>query len=167
MTVAAVIVAAGRGHRAGRLLPKQYVPICGRSVLARTLDVFLANSEIASVQPVIHAADADAYAAVVRELTRSGVARLRPAVHGGETRQASVLHGLEALTAAGQPDIVLVHDAARPYASSALIARAIAAADEDLAEAATRVHLANSLQAVLTAPVREWVEPAPPLEAAG
>lgn len=128
MTVAAVIVAAGRGHRAGRLLPKQYVPICGRSVLARTLDVFLANSEIAYVQAVIHAADADAYANVIRELPPAGVARLRPAVHGGETRQASVLHGLEALTVAGQPDIVLVHDAARPFVTYALIATAIASA---------------------------------------
>ena len=128
MTVAAVIVAAGRGHRAGRLLPKQYVPIGGRSVLARTLDVFLANSDIASVQPVIHAVDADAYANVVRELPRAGVARLRPAVHGGDTRQASVLHGLEALTVAGQPDIVLVHDAARPFVTYALIATAIASA---------------------------------------
>jgi 2-C-methyl-D-erythritol 4-phosphate cytidylyltransferase/2-C-methyl-D-erythritol 2,4-cyclodiphosphate synthase len=128
MTVAAVIVAAGRGHRAGRLAPKQYVPICGRSVLARTLDVFLANSEIASVQPVIHAADAEAYAAVVRELAPSGVARLRPAVHGGETRQASVLHGLDALAAAGQPEMVLVHDAARPFVTNALIATAIASA---------------------------------------
>jgi 2-C-methyl-D-erythritol 4-phosphate cytidylyltransferase/2-C-methyl-D-erythritol 2,4-cyclodiphosphate synthase len=126
MTVAAVIVAAGRGDRAGRPGPKQYVQICGRSVLARTLDVFLASSEITSVQPVIHAADAAAYAAVVRELAVPATARLRPPVHGGATRQTSVLHGLDALAAASTPEIVLVHDAARPFVTDALIATAIA-----------------------------------------
>ncbi|GEO96025.1 GntR family transcriptional regulator [Kocuria turfanensis] len=52
-------------------------------------------------------------------------------------------------------------------AEHAQIARAIAEGSEELAEAATRVHLANSLHAVLTTPVREWVQPAPPLDAAG
>ena len=56
---------------------------------------------------------------------------------------------------------------ARAAAEHAQIARAVAEGSEELAEAATRVHLANSLQAVLTTPVREWVQPAPPLEAAG
>ncbi|MFF0988683.1 GntR family transcriptional regulator [Kocuria nitroreducens] len=56
---------------------------------------------------------------------------------------------------------------ARAAAEHAQIARAIADGSEEVAEAATRVHLANSLQAVLTTPVREWVSPAPPLEAAG
>ncbi|MEX5235538.1 GntR family transcriptional regulator [Kocuria arenosa] len=56
---------------------------------------------------------------------------------------------------------------ARAAAEHAQIARAVADGSEELAEAATRVHLANSLQAVLTTPVREWVQPAPPLEAAG
>lgn len=55
----------------------------------------------------------------------------------------------------------------RAAAEHAQIARAIAAGAEELAEAATRVHLANSLQAVLTTPVREWVAPAPPLDEAG
>ncbi|MFI7482991.1 GntR family transcriptional regulator [Kocuria sp. M1R5S2] len=56
---------------------------------------------------------------------------------------------------------------ARAATEHALIARAIAAGDEELAEAATRVHLANSLHAVLTTPVREWVQTGPPLEATG
>lgn len=55
----------------------------------------------------------------------------------------------------------------RAATEHAQIARAIAEGDEELAEAATRVHLANSLHAVLTTPVREWIQPAPPLEAAG
>ncbi|MGX5359478.1 GntR family transcriptional regulator [Kocuria sp. KH4] len=56
---------------------------------------------------------------------------------------------------------------ARAAAEHAQIARAIAEGSEELAEAATRVHLANSLHAVLTTPVREWVHPAPLLDAAG
>ncbi|MGQ1797700.1 GntR family transcriptional regulator [Kocuria oceani] len=56
---------------------------------------------------------------------------------------------------------------ARAAAEHAQIARAIAEGSEELAEAATRVHLANSLHAILTTPVREWVQPAPPLDAAG
>ena len=55
----------------------------------------------------------------------------------------------------------------RAAAEHAQIARAVAEGAEELAEAATRVHLANSLHAILTTPVREWVQPAPPLDAAG
>jgi 2-C-methyl-D-erythritol 4-phosphate cytidylyltransferase/2-C-methyl-D-erythritol 2,4-cyclodiphosphate synthase len=128
MTVAAVIVAAGRGRRAGSARPKQYVPIAGRSVLARTLEVFLSSADIGLVQPVIHAADADAYAAVVQELPEASVVRLCPPVAGGATRQNSVLRGLDALAAASSPEIVLIHDAARPFVTDALITTAVAAA---------------------------------------
>jgi 2-C-methyl-D-erythritol 4-phosphate cytidylyltransferase/2-C-methyl-D-erythritol 2,4-cyclodiphosphate synthase len=128
MTVAAVIVAAGRGHRAGNARPKQYVTLAGSSVLARTLEVFLSCPDIALVQPVIHAADGDAYAAVVRELPEPSTVRLRPPVAGGATRQASVLQGLEALALASAPEIVLIHDAARPFVTDALIRTAVASA---------------------------------------
>ena len=84
-------------------------------LLQRPLDVTF-------VQPVIRPDDVD----LVRRLT-DGMNVLEP-VAGGATRQASVRAGLEALVA-GTPDIVLVHDAARPFASAALITRAIAAAE--------------------------------------
>jgi 2-C-methyl-D-erythritol 4-phosphate cytidylyltransferase/2-C-methyl-D-erythritol 2,4-cyclodiphosphate synthase len=119
--VAAVIVAAGRGRRAGDGEPKQFRGIAGESPLRRSLRVFSRHPEIARVQPVIHADDADRYATAAVGLD------LLPPVHGGATRQGSVRAGLEAL-AADMPDVVLIHDAARPFVSTALIGRAIGAA---------------------------------------
>jgi 2-C-methyl-D-erythritol 4-phosphate cytidylyltransferase/2-C-methyl-D-erythritol 2,4-cyclodiphosphate synthase len=128
--VAAVIVAAGRGTRAsdtGRAgLPKQFRQIGGEIMLTRTLSMFLEHDMVGCVQPVIHAADLDLYEAVAARMPDGDL--MVPAF-GGATRQASVRAGLEAL-AARAPDIVLIHDAARPFASSALISRAIAATEK-------------------------------------
>jgi 2-C-methyl-D-erythritol 4-phosphate cytidylyltransferase/2-C-methyl-D-erythritol 2,4-cyclodiphosphate synthase len=77
------------------------------------------------VQPVIHADDLDLY-----KSSAEGLERLLMHTHGGATRQASVRAGLEALSTR-KPDIVLIHDAARPFASAALVSRAIAAAARD------------------------------------
>jgi 2-C-methyl-D-erythritol 4-phosphate cytidylyltransferase/2-C-methyl-D-erythritol 2,4-cyclodiphosphate synthase len=119
--VAAVIVAAGRGTRAGGNLPKQFRPIGGQTMLRRTLSMFVEHGKVRFVQPVIGREDSDRF----RD-SAAGI-DLLPPVFGGETRQASVRAGLEAL-AVRSPDIVLVHDAARPFASAALIQRAIDAA---------------------------------------
>ncbi|MGL4239734.1 MAG: bifunctional 2-C-methyl-D-erythritol 4-phosphate cytidylyltransferase/2-C-methyl-D-erythritol 2,4-cyclodiphosphate synthase [Beijerinckiaceae bacterium] len=121
--VAALIVAAGRGSRFGGDLPKQYAPLAGRTILARTLAAFSEHPSTDAVQIVIHADDRAAYAAATEATTTK---LLRPAI-GGATRQASVLAGLEALAEAA-PDVVLIHDAARPFVSTALIDAAIAAA---------------------------------------
>jgi len=121
--VAALVVAAGRGLRAGGTVPKQYAAVAGEPMVRRSLALLAAPPDIALVQPVIHPDDAELYRQAAR-----GLDVLEP-VFGGTTRQASVHAGLEAL-AARQPDIVLVHDAARPFASPALIARAIAAAKQ-------------------------------------
>jgi 2-C-methyl-D-erythritol 4-phosphate cytidylyltransferase/2-C-methyl-D-erythritol 2,4-cyclodiphosphate synthase len=120
-TVAAVIVAAGRGLRAGQERPKQYATIAGEPVVRRTLAVFADHPQIDAVQPVIHPDDT----VLFRDAT-AGVALLAP-VFGGATRQESVRAGLEAL-ASRRPDIVLIHDAARPFATPTLLSRAIAAA---------------------------------------
>jgi 2-C-methyl-D-erythritol 4-phosphate cytidylyltransferase/2-C-methyl-D-erythritol 2,4-cyclodiphosphate synthase len=119
--VAAVIVAAGKGLRVGGDSPKQFRPIGGESILRRTLNMFAEHGEVAHVQSVIRPEDAEIY----REQTLR--LEILPPVFGGATRQASVRAGLEALEP-GKPDIVLVHDAARPFASAALVSRAIAAA---------------------------------------
>ncbi len=126
--IAVVIVAAGRGLRAGapdQHLPKQYRQLAGASVLARTLDAFLAHPAIGRVQTVIGAQDADFFAESVRVLADH--AKLLPPVIGGDTRQESVFAGLHALRHE-PPEIVLVHDAARPFVSAALIDAAIDAA---------------------------------------
>ncbi len=122
MTIAAIIVAGGRGSRAGAGLPKQYRPIDGQSSIRRSLVAFIDHPEIAVVQPVIHPDDLTLY--------RDAIAGLEalPAAYGGATRQASVLAGLEAL-APQQPRLVMIHDAARPYLSPRLISRAITAAN--------------------------------------
>jgi 2-C-methyl-D-erythritol 4-phosphate cytidylyltransferase/2-C-methyl-D-erythritol 2,4-cyclodiphosphate synthase len=122
--VAAVIVAAGRGTRAGAAgVPKQFRPVAGETMLRRTLGLFAGAAGCELVQTVIHADDNDLYRAAAAGFN------LLPPVTGGATRQASVHAGLEAL-APHAPDTVLIHDAARPFASAALIARAIAAAQE-------------------------------------
>src|SRR5689334_7086637 len=91
MQVAAVVVAAGRGVRAGGKLPKQFRQIGGDTLQRRALLSFIEASDVHIVQPVIRAEDAD----LVRTLTR-GMDVLAP-VFGGATRQASVRAGLEAL----------------------------------------------------------------------
>jgi 2-C-methyl-D-erythritol 4-phosphate cytidylyltransferase / 2-C-methyl-D-erythritol 2,4-cyclodiphosphate synthase len=121
--VAAVVVAAGRGQRVGGDVPKQYRNIAGEPVIRPALAAFLGHPRIGAVQPVIHAQDAEAFRAAT-----AGLHSLSP-VWGGSTRQASVRAGLEALRAT-RPDFVLIHDAARPFLTGALITRAIDAAAE-------------------------------------
>jgi 2-C-methyl-D-erythritol 4-phosphate cytidylyltransferase / 2-C-methyl-D-erythritol 2,4-cyclodiphosphate synthase len=119
---AALIVAAGRGTRAGGDIPKQYAVIGGAPVFVHCLNTFAAAPNVDALHVVINSND--------ERLYRTGVAgkisKLREPVSGGATRQASVLAGLEAL-ALSPPDFVLIHDAARPFVSSDVIARVIAA----------------------------------------
>jgi len=127
--VAAVIVAAGTGSRMAGAdgLPKQYRTLAGRSVLAHTLSAFLDHPAIDRVVTVIHPDHAALYAAAIADL--AGHPGLAPPVVGGATRQASVRCGLEAL-AGFAPDAVLVHDAARPFVSAAVLDRTVAALTE-------------------------------------
>jgi 2-C-methyl-D-erythritol 4-phosphate cytidylyltransferase / 2-C-methyl-D-erythritol 2,4-cyclodiphosphate synthase len=116
--VGAVIVAAGRGERAGGGVPKQYRPLAGRPVVRFALENFARHPAVNFVVPVVHRDDIGTFSAAA-----VGIDLLTPAF-GGATRQDSVLAGLEAL-APHAPEIVLVHDAARPFVSAALINRAI------------------------------------------
>jgi len=118
--VAAIVVAGGRGVRAGGGIPKQYREIRGAPVLRHALALFTEHPQVGVVQPVIHRDDGAAFAHAAAGL------HLRAPAFGGTTRQSSVRAGLEALQEAA-PEIVLVHDAARPFASPALVSRAIAA----------------------------------------
>jgi 2-C-methyl-D-erythritol 4-phosphate cytidylyltransferase/2-C-methyl-D-erythritol 2,4-cyclodiphosphate synthase len=122
--VAAVVVAAGRGTRSGLDYPKQYKVMGGSPMVRESLRAFASHPEVDTVVPVIHRDDGARFA-----LAAEGIATAKP-VYGAATRQGSVLAGLEAL-AGDAPSIVLVHDAARPFASAALISRAITAAQKD------------------------------------
>lgn len=136
-TIAVIIVAAGRGERARAArasIPKQYRALLGTPVLARTIRAFLAVPNISQIVPVIHADHAERYAALGLEDSR-----LTAPVIGGDSRQASVLEGLKFL-AKTRPDLVLIQDAARPFAEPDLIEGVIAAlADNDGALPATPV----------------------------
>jgi len=120
--IAALIVAAGRGTRAGAGLPKQYRRIGGVPVLSRTLDVFTGHPAIDTVLAVIHPDDRALYDTAILDSPE-----LLPPVHGADNRAGSVLAGLNALADRGGIDIVLIHDAARPFVSADTIDRVIAA----------------------------------------
>jgi 2-C-methyl-D-erythritol 4-phosphate cytidylyltransferase / 2-C-methyl-D-erythritol 2,4-cyclodiphosphate synthase len=114
-TCTALIVAGGRGSRFGGPLPKQYALFEGQPVLRRTLAVFRAAPGIDRIQVVIGPGDEAHYAAAAAGMD------LPSPVQGGASRQHSVLNGLEAL-AAEPPDLVAIHDAARPFVRPADIA---------------------------------------------
>jgi len=119
VSVIALIVAAGRGVRAGGDVPKQYRTIGGKAILRRTAELFLAHPRVDRVAIVIHPEDRDLYAEALGAAA-DPVLRL----DGGPTRQASVLAGLEQIEWLG-PTHVLIHDAVRPFASPRLIDRVI------------------------------------------
>ncbi len=110
----ALIVAAGAGSRAGGVLPKQYHALGGRAMLRHSVEALLHHHVIAGVQVVIHPEHYDLYAQSVDGLA------LLPQVYGGSERSDSVRAGLNAL-APHQPDYVLIHDAARPFLSHAVL----------------------------------------------
>ncbi len=122
---ACLLVAAGRGLRAGAGIAKQWRDLGGRSVAHRTLAVFAAHPAISQVLAVTRPGDD------LADLWAKG-AGLR-CVPGGATRTASVRAGLEALD--GAADRVLIHDIARPLVSTGLIARVAAALDHAVAAA--------------------------------
>ncbi|MFP4536959.1 MAG: bifunctional 2-C-methyl-D-erythritol 4-phosphate cytidylyltransferase/2-C-methyl-D-erythritol 2,4-cyclodiphosphate synthase [Dichotomicrobium sp.] len=124
MTTAALIVAAGRGRRAARpgAPPKQYARLGGKTVLTRTLEVFCAHPQVDHVLTVIGEEDRDLYDDAVRDVARRE--KLRAPVAGGAERQHSALNGLRALVEIA-PEIVLIHDAARPLTPPEVISRVI------------------------------------------
>jgi 2-C-methyl-D-erythritol 4-phosphate cytidylyltransferase/2-C-methyl-D-erythritol 2,4-cyclodiphosphate synthase len=118
----ALVVAAGRGERFGAAVPKQYAGLAGKPVLRHAVEAFVRHPEIDAVRVVIGSEDRDFYAAAVDGLD------LLPPVVGGASRQETVRLGLESLAALA-PERVLIHDAARPLVSAAVIARVVAALD--------------------------------------
>lgn len=121
MRTGIVIVAAGRGERAGSASegPKQYRPIGGRPVIARTLDVLLSWPNRGPVVVVIHPDDTRLFEDATRSVTGiDGVTT----TFGGPTRQQSVLAGLKALAGTGTTQ-VMIHDAARPFIDHSLLDR--------------------------------------------
>jgi 2-C-methyl-D-erythritol 4-phosphate cytidylyltransferase/2-C-methyl-D-erythritol 2,4-cyclodiphosphate synthase len=124
--VAVVIVAAGRGERAGSIDgPKQYRMVGDRPILRRTLEAFLGHPAVGRVAVVIHPDDHARFAKAIGVLPE----RVIP-VNGGSSRQDSVRLGLEALMDYA-PSKVLIQDAARPFVDAGLIDRTISAIGEN------------------------------------
>ncbi len=115
MSVAVIIVAAGRGTRAGGEMPKQWRPLAGQPVLAHTVR---ALSGFGRIVVVLHPDDM----ALGAEILGGSVTL----VAGGETRDASVRNALELLAGTGIEQ-VLIHDGARPLVDTALVGRVLAA----------------------------------------
>ncbi len=136
--IIAIIVAAGRGARAGAGGPKQYRSLAGRAVIARSAAVFLDHPQIDAVRIIIHRDDRSEYDAAMGELLFH--AKLLEPVFGGAERQDSVCIGLESIEDQG-PRRVLIHDAARPFIDERTISRVIDALNtNDGAIAALPVH---------------------------
>jgi 2-C-methyl-D-erythritol 4-phosphate cytidylyltransferase/2-C-methyl-D-erythritol 2,4-cyclodiphosphate synthase len=135
MRIAAILVAAGSGSRFGAETPKQFLPLLGKPVIRHAADALAGHVDL--LQPVGDA--------VAIEAALEGVSHL-PAVAGGDTRRDSVRAGLEALVRHG-PDVVLVHDAARPVIPAGTIQALLAALDETPA-AIPAIPVADTLKAV-------------------
>ncbi len=118
--IVALITACGRGNRfnnspaGGEGVPKQYLPLAGVSLLRHSILAFLNHPKIDDVICVIHHDDVALYEEAV-----VGLDLLNP-IFGGETRQASIRFGLEALRDYN-PDKVLIHDGVRPFVSKRVI----------------------------------------------
>ena len=119
MTTATIIVAAGRGKRAGGDLPKQWQMLTGKPVLGRTIDAFRKQTDVICV--VLHPDDHDLWNDFGLEADA--------VVNGGATRDESVRAGLLAVKD-HNPSKVLVHDAARPLVSKQTIQRVLDALEE-------------------------------------
>ena len=127
MTVTALIVAAGSGTRMGGEMPKQYQLIAGKAVLAHAIDALASHPRIDAVRVVIGEGQQEM---ALEALAGRNVGAL---IVGGATRQESVRLGLEALADQVAPDLVLIHDAARPFCPIDVIDRLLKALETNSA----------------------------------
>ena len=128
MHVTAIIAAAGEGRRLGAGVPKQLLEVGGRTILERSISAFVGHDrvdEVIVVLPPSLAGTPPAWMNTAPNSTASAAVRIVP---GGARRQDSVANAFDSVAA--DSDVVLVHDAARPFVSAELISRAIDAAAE-------------------------------------
>ncbi len=117
MKTVAIIVAAGSGTRAGGSVPKQFAPLAGKPMLKHSFDALTSHPEVDAVVVVVGEGQETALQAALGDV---------PFAIGGSTRRESVRNGL---VLAGDADRVLIHDAARPFLSHAVIDRLLAVLD--------------------------------------
>jgi 2-C-methyl-D-erythritol 4-phosphate cytidylyltransferase len=150
----ALVPAAGFGARMGNELPKQYLPIAGRPMIAHALDTLCACAELATVFVVLSPGDTQFH---TYDWSRYGD-KLQPLFCGGETRAESVANGL--LASELEPDDwVLVHDAARPCLTQAHLAKLIAELRDDAVGGILAVPVADTLKRADAQQRIEFTEP--------
>jgi len=126
MRIFAVIPAGGKGTRSGFNLPKQYLKINGKELIAYTLEVFQKNR---SVDEIIISADPFYFKLLEKIKQKYSFSKLTRLVEAGKERQDSVYNGLNSLSASAG-DIILVHDAVRPLLPAYVLSGAIKTARE-------------------------------------
>lgn len=137
-----LIPAAGSGSRMEAALPKQYLPLLGKPLIAHTIAVFEAAARINSIHVVISADDA-----WWDELNISCGPRVSLHRCGGASRAATVLNGLQAMAGLWhEDDWVLVHDAARPGLSQDSLARLLDTLQDDATGGLLAIPLADTLK---------------------
>lgn len=141
-----IIPAAGFGSRMGSEIPKQYLPIAGRPLILHTLDVFAACPRIVSITLVL-SADDHLWDAVGLSADKALDLKLKVQRCGGETRSATVLNGLQSMQGeVAADDWVLVHDAARPGLTVALLNHLLDTLQNDPVGGLLAIPLADTLK---------------------
>ncbi|HET7057829.1 MAG TPA: 2-C-methyl-D-erythritol 4-phosphate cytidylyltransferase [Nitrospiraceae bacterium] len=123
---AAVVPAAGRGLRMGGSTPKQFLTLGGLPILVHALRVLEESPAVTEIILTVPAADREYCLNEI--VARYKFHKITKVVPGGEQRQDSVRHGLAELDQ--DVDVVIVHDAVRPFLTAEMVARAIDAAAE-------------------------------------
>lgn len=119
----AIIMAAGKGKRMQTAVSKQFLPVCGKEILAWTVDVF---EKSPLVDTILLMASADGKEDVQHLWDSYGWKKVAAVLEGGKERQNSVANGLAAV--GEETDIVLIHDGVRPFVTEEMIADSIVAA---------------------------------------
>lgn len=131
-SIAALVLAAGRGERLGEPLPKAFVAVAGRSLIEHSIRALVESKAVGRIVPVLAAADFERFA----DLGLGGMPGLETAVEGGAERQDSMRAGLRSLP--DEIEWVAVHDAARclvsPADVRAVVSEAVASGAAILAE---------------------------------
>lgn len=119
----AIIMAAGKGKRMQTAVSKQFLPVCGKEILAWTVDVF---EKSPLVDTILLMASADGKEDVQHLWDSYGWKKVAAVLEGGKERQNSVANGLASV--GEDTDIVLIHDGVRPFVTEEMIADSIVAA---------------------------------------
>ena len=135
-----IIPAAGAGSRMGDVLPKQYLRLAGKPMIAHTIQVFFNHPRIASIHLALNPADE-----FWRSLTLESASKLKLHYTGGESRAATVLNTLNAIDVAGD-DWILVHDAARPGLTHQMLDKLLSELEHDPVGGLLALPLADTLK---------------------